>query len=206
MSSKGYKHTEEAKRRIAKSAKERAQGTRPSDLCIQRAKEANTGRPMSEEHRQKLSKLYKGKTRDPKIFDKSRGEENYNSVLSDSDVKDIRSKYRTGNFTYRQLGDEYGVSSADICNIVNNKTWRHLLTEDELNQDLSDAKKRSTESKLLISGEENAMAKLTDEKVILIRRLYGLGGHSYRSLAKQFGVSNVTIANIIKEKSWKHLL
>ncbi len=45
--------------------------------------------------------------------------------------------------------------------------------------------------------------KLNDERVALIRTLYETGNHTMRSLAKQFGVSQPLIANVINLKIWK---
>lgn len=79
--------------------------------------------------------------------------------------------------------------------------------------------KRSEETKKRMSeahsGENNAMygrtgttnpaSKLDWDKVSEIRKLYKEGGTSIRKLANLFDVSNPTIENIIKHRTWKIL-
>lgn len=54
-------------------------------------------------------------------------------------------------------------------------------------------------------GETAPISKLTDEDVRAIRRLHhGRYGDGIR-LARQFGVSNTQITNIIKNRQWGHV-
>lgn len=53
------------------------------------------------------------------------------------------------------------------------------------------------------TGEGHGMAKLSNELVKEIRRLYSEGGTSSIKLAKQFGVSKFAILQIINRKRWK---
>ncbi|WP_238538481.1 hypothetical protein [Nitrolancea hollandica] len=57
----------------------------------------------------------------------------------------------------------------------------------------------------LAKGQRNGRAKLTDDDVRAIRRIFASGGITRRDLAKQFGVSNVVIGNILSGKSWSHV-
>ena len=52
-----------------------------------------------------------------------KGEKNGNSKLKLLQIKEIKKKYSTGNYTSRELGIEYNVSHTTILNIINNKTW-----------------------------------------------------------------------------------
>jgi hypothetical protein len=52
-------------------------------------------------------------------------------------------------------------------------------------------------------GECNGRATLTQVVVDEIRRLYAAGGWTKRALAQRFGVSDVTIGNIIAGRTWK---
>lgn len=54
------------------------------------------------------------------------GEKNPNAKLSNSDIVAIRAAYATGTVTALALGDQYGVSDANISDIVKRKTWSHL--------------------------------------------------------------------------------
>ena len=57
-------------------------------------------------------------------------------------------------------------------------------------------------------GVANGRAKLTEKDVVEIRRRYarfGNGGETLKELAKEFHVSFVLIANIVKRKLWKNI-
>lgn len=54
-----------------------------------------------------------------------------------------------------------------------------------------------------VKGENHPNSKLNWVKVHEIRRKYSIGLHSYKSLAKEYNVSNVSIANVINNKTWK---
>lgn len=64
----------------------------------------------------------------------------------------------------------------------------------------------TTGLKIPIKGQNHANSKLTDEKVILIRKLYSETKTSFRKLGKQFNVSGSVIQGIVTNKTWKHLL
>lgn len=59
-----------------------------------------------------------------------------------------------------------------------------------------------------VSGENNKQHKLTKRQVEEIRNKYIFGkyGNGQVTLAKQYGVSRVTIQRIIKGKKWKSIL
>lgn len=52
-------------------------------------------------------------------------------------------------------------------------------------------------------GEKNPHSKLTEAEVIAIRA--NEGGHSRAELARQYGVSQVSISYIANKKTWRHL-
>ncbi|MFC9935344.1 hypothetical protein [Glutamicibacter sp. NPDC127525] len=54
-------------------------------------------------------------------------------------------------------------------------------------------------------GEQHYSAKLTDQKVQLIRDTYKPGEVSYTDLAESYGVNKSTISRIIAGTTWKHL-
>lgn len=51
-------------------------------------------------------------------------EANPKSKLNKAIVQNIRFKYSSGNYTQKELAEEYGVVSANISLIVRNKIWR----------------------------------------------------------------------------------
>ena len=54
-------------------------------------------------------------------------------------------------------------------------------------------------------GERNGHAKLTAEQVLRIRKLAPSTTAEKRALADSYGVSEATIYDILKRKSWRHL-
>lgn len=52
------------------------------------------------------------------------------------------------------------------------------------------------------AGERNGRAKLSQDQIGEIRRLYAAGGHSWRSLGRTFGVSHRQIGYIVKGDRW----
>ena len=56
-------------------------------------------------------------------------------------------------------------------------------------------------------GEKNGLAKLTEEQVREIRRIWASHKHpTRRQLGVQFGVSPGTIKNIVLNRQWRHVL
>lgn len=55
------------------------------------------------------------------------------------------------------------------------------------------------------SGERNFNAKLTDEKVAEIRRLYDCGSMSQKALGKVYGVTQTSIGHVVRRETWKHV-
>jgi hypothetical protein len=54
-------------------------------------------------------------------------------------------------------------------------------------------------------GETNGFARLTEQQVLDIRRLYAVGA-SYQQLILMFKVSFGCIKDVVLQKTWKHLL
>lgn len=67
----------------------------------------------------------------------------------------------------------------------------------------------SSETKLKMSlaqtGSKHSQAKLNEEKVLEIIKLYKTGNYSQIALGKMFGVSGGTIGDIFRHKGWTHL-
>jgi len=68
-------------------------------------------------------------------------------------------------------------------------------------ENAQDALKHNT----FVRGEKNGGAKLTEEKVLKIRKLYNSKKFSYSKLGKLFKVHYSTISYIISRKLWKHI-
>jgi hypothetical protein len=58
--------------------------------------------------------------------------------------------------------------------------------------------------KTSVSGEYVGTSKLQADQVLQIRRLSG-AGLSQRAIAKQFGIDQSTVSDIVRRERWKHL-
>ena len=56
-----------------------------------------------------------------------------------------------------------------------------------------------------VRGEAHHQAKLKDDDVLAIRRLYAAGGVSQAALGGQFGVSQEIISGIVRRVGWAHV-
>lgn len=56
----------------------------------------------------------------------AKGEKNGRSKLTKKDVLEIRQKFKSGNYTKRELGIEYNTCKSNIKKIVNYKRWTHI--------------------------------------------------------------------------------
>jgi len=54
-------------------------------------------------------------------------------------------------------------------------------------------------------GITHGLAKLTEDQVREIRRLYATGNFTQREIALQFGVDQTTISPIVNRQTWKHI-
>jgi hypothetical protein len=56
-----------------------------------------------------------------------KGRDKHFTKLTESQVLEIREKYKHGNISQSSLANQYGTEQTNICQIVNKKTWKHLL-------------------------------------------------------------------------------
>jgi hypothetical protein len=64
---------------------------------------------------------------------------------------------------------------------------------------------KNFDSFLMPRGEEHWNSKVTEDIVREIRYLYRNGPNSYRRLAKAFGISVMTVSDIVRYKTWAHV-
>lgn len=63
---------------------------------------------------------------DNNLITVNRGSDAYNSILTDSEVIEIRMRYEIENITHKQLSCEYGVTKGTIGDICRRQRWKHL--------------------------------------------------------------------------------
>jgi len=56
-----------------------------------------------------------------------KGEKNCHAKVTEDIVRTIRDRYKTGIYTYIDLGKEYGLAPCSVHCIVSRKTWRHVI-------------------------------------------------------------------------------
>jgi len=61
------------------------------------------------------------------------------------------------------------------------------------------------ERRAKVQGENSGKAKLTADEVIAMRMLYATGKYSQADLAYKYDVSPITVGNIVRRESWKHI-
>ena len=54
-------------------------------------------------------------------------------------------------------------------------------------------------------GEKYGRSKLTEERVLEIRRLYAAGDHTQRQLGEKFGTDKSNIGQIVRRVTWRHI-
>lgn len=55
------------------------------------------------------------------------GEKHPKVKLSESQVVELRTRYRQGNITQVRLAEEYGIGETQVWRIVHNIKWKHLV-------------------------------------------------------------------------------
>lgn len=54
-------------------------------------------------------------------------------------------------------------------------------------------------------GEKSSLAKLNENKVLEIRRLYATGEYTFKSIAPMFDINSRTVGKIVNRERWKHI-
>jgi hypothetical protein len=60
------------------------------------------------------------------LYHPAKGENHPYSKLKEFQVKEIRKKYSTNNYTHLQLANEYSISDGTIYAIIHYKTWKNV--------------------------------------------------------------------------------
>jgi len=137
----GYKHSEETKKKLSKLRSGKGNHnygkvTPPEvrEKISESLKGKMLGVKFTEDHKRKISKANRGKKMSDDAIKKSSesrkgmyiGEKNPSAKLTINQVIEIREKYTSGNYSYSDLGKEYGVDRMHIGSIIRRKTWKHI--------------------------------------------------------------------------------
>jgi len=119
-----------------------------------------------------------------------KGEQNGNARLTEKQIIDIRKRHANGERASK-LAKEFGVLRTHITDIKSGRVWKHV------GGIIHDPK--------TITGENNGLAKLTEDQVREIRQRSKNGQSAY-SMANFFPVTAKNIQAIIRRKNWKHVI
>lgn len=144
------------------------------------------GIPLTEEHKQNLSKRFSG-------------EGSNTAKLTWREVEEIRIKYLSGEYSIQQLADMYKMSKAPIVQIINNKRW---ISEDygKILLQLDSNWKKDNGNKFLVKNRSTTL--LDNEKVEEIRNKYKTGKYTQTELAEEYKISRGAISLVLKNERW----
>ena len=118
------------------------------------------------------------------------------SVLSVMDVRAIRRMLQDG-LSHAEIGRTSGVSGGVVSDVASGASWSHLpLIEGEAATNKPSGVRR---------GSENRASKLVEDDIRIIRSEYASGNKTQVELARQFGVIQSTISQVILRKVWRHV-
>lgn len=130
-----------------------------------------------------------------------RGEANRWAKLTEEQVTEIRHLYAAGGVTQCELAARFGVAQASVGRAIHRKTWAHLDDGITFDGNAPLANYHASRAR----GEANGRAKLTEEQVTKIRRLYSADGVTHRELGARFGMGKTSVGRIINRKTWTHV-
>jgi len=131
------------------------------------------------------------------------------SKMTNDKVKWVRIHIIKGHYTFgiKPLSRMFDMDAATIGDIVSGKTWKHIvLNDEELKEREYHLKKHPMKGKVdSRRGSDNNWSKLTEEKVISMRKLYETGKYSYKKLEEMFGISKSAVCAVITRRNWSHI-
>jgi DNA-binding XRE family transcriptional regulator len=113
------------------------------------------------------------------------GSKHYSAILTENEVVRIRNLYASNEFNQKELAKRFGVDNSTICQIIRGQKWKHAGGP--------------------ITHSHKPRKHLKKNQVIEIRKRYNRGGITQKELAKQYGIRDSTISEIVNFKRWKHI-
>ena len=96
-------------------------------------------------------------------------------------------------------GTSTGVVLSDETRAKMSRTWKARCSDPDVRERMSLAQKG------VQAGEKHPNAKLTEAKVIEIRRL-SADGVTQREIAARFGVTREAVSRVVRRENWPHVL
>jgi hypothetical protein len=126
------------------------------------------------------------------------GERSGTSKLHDQDILTIFRLSREG-FSQVEIAKIYGMSQTSISLILIRKIWSHVQIPDE------HIYIPRQHPELAPKGERNGLAKMTNQAVVDVFRLYREGS-TQEEIAEIHGMSQSSINSILHRQTWSHVL
>lgn len=110
-------------------------------------------------------------------------------------IHEVRRLWSAG-IRKREIAERFGIHPLTVTRVSRSLQWKSLGLP---------ALERPSPMGNPARGEESPHAKLTEEKVREMRRLYDKGAMGQKLLARKFGVNKTTAQDIVRRKSWTHV-
>lgn len=129
-----------------------------------------------------------------------RGEHHYLARLTDERVREIR-WLRSSGASLDAIARRMGVHVRTVHDVVQGVTWKHVQ-----GLCLSEATGAPPDvaTKGIRRGVQCRQSRLTDERVRAIRQWHA-SGDSQRAIADRLGVHFVTVSDVVRGVTWKHV-
>ncbi len=126
------------------------------------------------------------------------GENNSNAKLTVSNVREIRDSYASRKILRSdfidQFAERFEVPKSTIESVIGNRSWKNIRADNYVRKRLDDQR-----------GENNPQAKITEDMVRRIKRLYRTGKYTQVKIAEIVGVPSYRVNPIVLGKEWKHV-
>jgi len=127
-----------------------------------------------------------------------RGERHYRARLTEDGVRQIRRLHADGG-ALSAIARHMGLPLGTVHDVLHRKTWIHVT--DTISPVMPAAVLGPLHTR---RGEQHCCARLTEDGVRDIRRWHG-DGESQRAIASRLGVSFVTVSDVLRGVTWRHV-
>lgn len=133
-----------------------------------------------------------------RVYDQD-GTHNASASFNSDSILQIVQDINSGNYTRKQILEKYQICRETLTNVIQKKHYKKELENIDITPQFISDMERDTR------GEKNGRAKLKEEEVLFIIKLWKSGEYSNKEIARMFKVTRTTIGDIVNGKTWKHL-
>jgi group I intron endonuclease len=139
------------------------------------------GIPLSKNHKQHLSDI-------------GSGEDNPAAKITSEIAREIYLDFLNNKISISELSNKYKLTNTSISAILNRKNWQ------DATKDLPDIDMFNK-----VRGSYYNRSNLTEELVYEIKLKFQTGLYTQKQLTQEYDVSSITIHEIVRNKTWKHV-